>query len=220
MKATTRSAFSGFINPKGKNLPARFSHVWKSAGIFTLTLRTGETTIGIPMLAYLSGSIEYSPDQGKAWRAKITPGLRSLGWEVYDPAQDQRKNLSEEEAREFRQWKRSDPQRFRRTMRKIIAWDLDWIERSDLVVCYWDEFAGRGAGTQGELTFAHRAGVPVYLVSALPPDAVSGWILGCATEVFADFDQLQAFLRPAEQPAKTSARAVAARAADGWGMDS
>ena len=40
-----------------------------------------------PMLAYLSGSIEYSPDHGKAWRAVLTPFLGSLGHDVYDPAE-------------------------------------------------------------------------------------------------------------------------------------
>ena len=58
------------------------------------------------------------------------------------------------------------------------------------MVCYWDEAAGRGAGTQGELTLAHRAGVPVYLVLGMPVEKVSGWILGCATEVFGSVEEL------------------------------
>ena len=149
-----------------------------------------------PMRAYLSGSIEYSPDFGKAWRAQITPFLRTLGHDVYDPALDEKKNLSDEEVREFRRWKATDLPRFQATVRKIIAWDLEWIEqRSDYVVCYWDQYAGRGAGTQGELTVAHRAGIPVYLVLGMPAEKVSGWILGCATEVFASFDALKSFLR-------------------------
>ena len=57
------------------------------------------------MLFYLAGSIEYSPDLGKGWRAEITPLLQSLGHEVYDPALDEMKNLTETEVREFRQWK-------------------------------------------------------------------------------------------------------------------
>ena len=117
------------------------------------------------VLIYLSGSIEYSPDFGKGWRAEVTPLLKSLGYEVYDPAQDEQKNLTEVEVREFRSWKKSDLPRFRRTVRKIITYDLDLIEqRCDALVCYWDQYAGRGAGTQGELTFAHRLGIPVYLI--------------------------------------------------------
>jgi hypothetical protein len=148
------------------------------------------------MLAYLSGSIEYSPDYGKSWRAEITPFVLDLGHEVYDPALDEKKNLEDEEVREFRQWKMTDLPRFQRTVRKIIAWDLDWIEqKSDYVICFWDDAAARGAGTQGELTLAHRIDVPVYLVLGMPAEEVSGWILGCATEVFENFEQLKAFLR-------------------------
>lgn len=147
------------------------------------------------MRAYLSGSIEYAPDMGKGWRARITPFLRALGHQVYDPAADERKNLSDEEMREFRAWKTADLARFQTTVRKIIAWDLDWIEsRADYLVCYWDAAAARGGGTQGELTLAHRAGIPVYLVLGMPSRVVSGWILGCASRLFDNFDDLQSFL--------------------------
>jgi len=147
------------------------------------------------MMFYLAGSIEYSPDLGKGWRAEITPLLKSLGHEVYDPAEDETKNLTEVEVRDFRSWKRTDLPRFQHTIRKIIAYDLDLIERQcDAVVCYWDSHVGRGAGTQGELTFAHRLGRPVYLVCAMPAEEISGWILGCATEVFSGFDEFREFM--------------------------
>jgi len=146
------------------------------------------------MLFYLAGSIEYSPDYGKSWRAEITPMLKSLGHDVYDPAEDELKNLSPQEAREFRTWKTSDLARFQGTIRKIIAYDLDLIEhRADAIVCYWDRYAGKGAGTQGELTFAHRLGIPVYLISGMPLEEISGWLLGCATEVFTGFQEFREF---------------------------
>jgi nucleoside 2-deoxyribosyltransferase len=147
------------------------------------------------MFFYLAGSIEYSPDLGKGWRAELKPALAALGHEFYDPAEDELKNLTETEAREFRAWKATDLERFRQTIQKIIAYDLDLIEhRCDAIVCYWDQYAGRGAGTQGELTFAHRQGIPVYLVCGMPVEQVSGWLLGCATEVFTSFHELQEFL--------------------------
>lgn len=152
------------------------------------------------MFFYLAGSIEYSPDKGKGWRLRIAPLLKELGHEVYDPAEDELKNLTETEAREFRSWKQTDLERFRRTVQKIIAYDLDLIEhRADAIVCYWDEYAGRGAGTQGELTFAHRLGIPVYLICGVPVEQISGWLLACATEVFTDFPDFFDF-------AKTSLR--------------
>ena len=151
------------------------------------------------MLAYLSGSIEYAADFGKSWRAQITPFLRALGHEVYDPALDEKKNLEADEVREFRGWKSSDLPRFQQTLRKIIAWDLDWIDRSDCLICYFDEAAARGAGTQGEVTYAHRRGIPVYLVLGMPADKVSGWVLGCASQVFPDFEQLRKALTAGER---------------------
>ena len=144
------------------------------------------------MQVYLSGAIEYAPDHGKAWRAEITPFLRALGHDVYDPAMDEKKNLTDEEVREFRAWKRADLERFRATVRKIIAWDLDWIERrADCVVAYWDGHCSKGAGSQAELTLAHRRGIPVYLVAGMPVEEISGWILGCATHVFGNFEELK-----------------------------
>lgn len=146
------------------------------------------------MLIYLSGAIEYAPDHGKGWRAELTPWLRALGHEVYDPAEDEQKNLTDQERREFRGWKDTAPDRFRAVLRKIIAWDLDWIDRSDCIIVLWDQYTQRGAGTSAELTVGHRRGIPVYLVAGMPVGQVSGWILGCASEVFSDFDELRAFL--------------------------
>jgi nucleoside 2-deoxyribosyltransferase len=146
------------------------------------------------MLFYLAGSIEYSPDLGKGWRAEVTPLLQSLGHCVYDPAEDEQKNLTDTELCEFRSWKKSDLPRFQQTFRKIIAYDLDRIEQQcDAIICYWDRDAGRGAGTQGELTFAYRLGIPVYLICGMPVEEISGWLLGCAAEVFTDFESFRKF---------------------------
>ena len=147
------------------------------------------------MRVYLTGAIEYAPDHGKRWRAEVTPFLRGLGHEVYDPAEDEKKNLTDDERRNFRQWKHSDLPRFQQVIRKIIAYDLDWIEqRTDYVVACWDEHASRGAGSQAELTMAHRRGIPVYLVTEMPLAHVSGWVLGCASHVFSSFHELKEFL--------------------------
>lgn len=119
-----------------------------------------------------------------------------LGEEPYDPAADEKKDLNEEERRHFRRWKLEAPDRFRETVRKIIAWDLARIEReSDYVLAFWDDPAARGGGTAAEITLAYRLGKPVYLVLGMPREAASGWILAASTEVFDSFDQLREFLR-------------------------
>lgn len=148
------------------------------------------------MRVYLSGGIEYSPDKGRKWRADLAPVLRELGHEFYDPAEDEKKTLDADEIGQFRQWKTTDLPRFQRTIRKIIHFDLDRLEdRTDYIICLWDESATKGAGTHGELTIAVRRGIPVYMVLGMPIEKVSGWILGCSTEVFRDFDSLKNFLR-------------------------
>ena len=149
-----------------------------------------------PMLAYLCGPIEFADDGGKLWRRKLTPFLRDqLGHHVYDPAEDERKNLSGEEAAHFREWKKQDLERYRRAVRKIIAFDLDLIEhKADYLICYWEAVATQSGGTPAELTFAHRKGIPVYLVTPLPVEQISGWLLGCSDQVFSSIESLKEFL--------------------------
>ena len=148
------------------------------------------------MLAYLCGPIEFADDGGKLWRRKLTPFLRDqLGHHVYDPAEDERKNLTVDEAAHFREWKKQDLERYRRAVRKIIAFDLDLIDhKADYVVCYWDATATQSGGTAAELTFAHRKGIPVYLVTPLPVEEISGWTLGCSDQVFSSIELLKEFL--------------------------
>jgi nucleoside 2-deoxyribosyltransferase len=150
------------------------------------------------MLAYLCGPIEFAPDGGKLWRRKLMPFLHNdLGHRVYDPAEDEKKNLTDEEAAHFRDWKESDVERFRRVVRKIIQYDLDIVEnKADYVICCLggDGAALSSGGTSAELTFACRRGIPVYLVTDAPLGEISGWMLACADRVFANVDELKKFL--------------------------
>jgi nucleoside 2-deoxyribosyltransferase len=147
------------------------------------------------MLAYLAGAIEYAPDLGRGWRRDAAALLRSLGYEVYDPAEDERKSLSEEEQRNLRVWKTTDLPRFQEAVRKIIDFDLDIVSRAGCIICYWDENGARGGGTSAELTWARRRGIPVYMVTPLPVASISGWVLGCCSRIFRDFEELKKFLQ-------------------------
>jgi hypothetical protein len=151
----------------------------------------------MPLRVYLSGAIEHAADGGTGWRARLTRFLEDeLGHDVYDPATDEKKDLSDEERAGFRAWKRDDPVRFRGVIRKIIAWDLDRVEHaSDYLIAYWDRAAAQGGGTAAEITLAHRLGKPVFVVLEMPVAEASGWILGGADEVFSSFEDLRAALR-------------------------
>jgi hypothetical protein len=114
---------------------------------------------------------------------------------VYDPAQDEDKNLTTEEAAHFREWKATNPEGFRRVVRKIIQFDLDLIEnQTDYLICYWKDSMARSGGTSAEMTAAFRKGIPVYLVTPVPLEQISGWMLGCADRVFASLEDLKEFL--------------------------
>lgn len=147
------------------------------------------------MRVYLAGPIEHAPDGGRAWRHRLASFLdQTLDHEVYDPARDEKKSLTEEEWRNFRSWKVAQTGRFRDTIRKIIDYDLSILSGVDYVICHWDQYASQGGGTQGELTFARHHRIPVFLVRSVPLEQISGWIIGCSEEVFSSFEELEAFL--------------------------
>ena len=149
------------------------------------------------LTVYLAGAIEYAPDNGCAWREELTRFLEGeLGHAVFNPCLEENHVLTPEEFRHFRTWKRTDLPRFRQTVRKIIHTDLHTLlNRIDYIVCLWDEYVLQGAGTHGELTLAFWHGIPVYMVSHIPVEQMSSWIIGCTTELFTDFEALKAFLR-------------------------
>ncbi|MEO8350072.1 MAG: hypothetical protein ABI610_14285 [Acidobacteriota bacterium] len=155
------------------------------------------------MKAYLAGAIEHSADGGRGWRQDLTVFLREeLRHDVYDPAADEKKSLTDEEIAGFRRWKLEDPARFREAVRKIIAFDLDRIENvCDYVVALWDRAAATGGGTAAEVTIAHRLGKPVYLLLAMPAADASGWVLAASTEVFESMEGLRSGLRQRYPPA-------------------
>ncbi len=148
------------------------------------------------MLAFLCGGMEYAPDGGRHWREQMRLWLQdNLNHRVYDPTQEARRLLSEEEMRNLPKWKSADPERYKKVMRVIINHDMDMMaNQADYVLCFWDEAASRGGGTQAELTAAYRKGIPVYLVAGLAGEDISGWVLGCTDRVFSSFEELKSFL--------------------------
>jgi hypothetical protein len=148
-------------------------------------------------IVYLAGAIENAPEGGRPWRQQIGAFLTNeLGLGVFDPTREENQLLTPEEFRNFRRWKAADLPRFRKAIHKIITNDLGTLTRRiDFIICYWDEFVQFGGGTQGELTMAYWHGIPVYLVTEIPIENISSWIVGCSTEIFQDFNALQEFLK-------------------------
>lgn len=149
------------------------------------------------MKAYLAGAIEHAPDKGRAWRDDLAAFVKTeFGHESYNPHIEEPKILTPAERTQFRSLKTENLSEFQKIVRKLIRNDINSIiTEIDYVICLWDEYAEKGGGTYGELTVAFYQGIPVYMVTPLPPEKISGWILGCTTEFFKDFDELKKFLK-------------------------
>ena len=119
-----------------------------------------------------------------------------LGHSVYNPNVESDTILSRVLPNgNFRLLKTQDLARYIVIVRDLIDRDIQEIaQRTDYVICNWDESAQRGAGTKGEVTMARYTGKPVYLVTEMNHQDIPGWVLGCATKIFGSFDELREFL--------------------------
>ena len=148
------------------------------------------------MIAYLSGPIENAENDGADWRKSLTPWIKStLSHKVFDPViatRDITKGLT---SSEFRNMKRSNPDKYKKLIRKIINIDIEAVvNNSDYLIVNWNKFVFRGGGTHGEITLAYFLKKPIYLVNNVPFDDLSSWIFSCSTEVFDSFKDLKTHL--------------------------
>ena len=148
------------------------------------------------MMVFLCGGTEYAPEGGRAWRRRLCAWFEeNLKHDVYDSAVEARQVLEEEEWATLGTLKATDLDRFRKAMHILISHDLDVIaNRTDYVVCHWDEAAVQGGESSALLTAAHRKGIPVYLVTEIPIERIGGWVVGCTAKIFPGFDELKSFL--------------------------
>lgn len=150
-----------------------------------------------PKRVYLSGGMEYATNEGRAWRRDLQQWLEEhLHAEVFNPNIESERLLATHYPHvDVRALKQTDIISYAGIVSRLIELDCNEIaERSDLVICYWDDAAMRGAGTKGELTLARHFGKPVYMVTAMPSTDIPGWVLGCTTMIFSSFDELKSFL--------------------------
>jgi hypothetical protein len=148
--------------------------------------------------AYLSGGMEHAKNSGSGWRSRIHKWIeRELGHEVFNPAVISEQYLKKHyPGKSQKRLKQTDLKKFQRLVTRLMQLDCEEIaNRTDYVVCLWDVSAQKGAGTKGELTMAKYFGKPVYVVTAMKPVEIPGWILACTTRLFSSFDELKIFLK-------------------------
>ena len=148
------------------------------------------------MIAYLSGGMEHADNDGADWRKEITQWLNeSLEHNVIDPVIESKKLITDHNAKDFRNWKESDPDRFIEFIRLAIKKDLDGVlKKADYIICLCDKSILIGGGTHGEVTLAYYKRKPIYLVNHLPITDLSSWIMSCATDIINDFESLKKLL--------------------------
>jgi hypothetical protein len=146
---------------------------------------------------YLSGGMEFAKGEGADWRRVMEEWvLKNLGHFAYNPNKESDEFFAKKyPSGRFRELKYEDIEKYTELVRDLIDRDCREIaERSDYVICNWDESAQRGAGTKGELTMARFVRKPVYMVTQMKLQDIPGWVLGCATKTFPTFEELQVFL--------------------------
>jgi len=148
------------------------------------------------LIAYLSGGMEYASDGGKGWREEIQKWLKeNLSHDVFNPVVETERFLSEKyPGIDFRELKRTSPEKFKEIISQIVGRDLEAVSFCDYVICLWDEGAEKGAGTQGEITLAKFLNKPVFIVTKFNFSRIPSWIIGCADEIFENFESLKNFL--------------------------
>jgi hypothetical protein len=147
---------------------------------------------------YLSGGMEFAKGEGADWRRVMEDWVKvELGHSAFNPNTESDDFLAAKcPDGKFRDLKHQDIDRYVSIIRDLVDLDCREIaDRSDYVVCNWDESAQRGAGTKGELTMARWVGKPVYMVTQMNLQDIPGWVLGCTTKVFGSFEELREFLR-------------------------
>jgi len=148
------------------------------------------------VIAYLSGPIENAENDGADWRKSLTPWIKNtLSHKVFNPViatRDITKGLTSDE---FRNMKRSNPDKYKKLIRKIINIDIEAVvNSSDYLIVNWNKSVFRGGGTHGEITLAYFLKKPIYLINNVPFDDLSSWIFSCSTEVFDSFEDLKTYL--------------------------
>lgn len=147
--------------------------------------------------AYLSGGMEYTSGEGAHWRQELQEWLyENLGHDVFNPNHESEKFFRDNYPKiDFREAKYNNEATYKEIVEKLIEIDTNEIAKNtDYLICYWDEGAAKGAGTKGELTIAKYFNKPVYLVTEFPFSSIPGWVIGCTSKFFKNFDELKIFL--------------------------
>lgn len=151
-------------------------------------------------LIYLAGAMPRNSDSGKKWREDITPHLRNMGYRVWNPyIEECQSGVSPKELASYR--KKDRKKEYAAACRQIVEHDLNILRfETDVVLVKIDRHCFGSAGTWGEMTFAHRLGIPVIGWLDVEGDyrSISGWAVGCMDVICYDVEEVIKFVPPAK----------------------
>ena len=121
---------------------------------------------------------------------------QDLNHRVFNPVTETQSITKELNTDDFRLMKTTNPEQYKKIIRKIIQVDLDAVvQGSDYLIVNWDKSVFKGGGTHGEITMAHWFKKPVYMVNTLPIEDVSSWIFSCTDLMCNNFGDLKTELK-------------------------
>ena len=151
---------------------------------------------------------------GSGWRAKLTPMLHELGFEVLNPVEfepEQLRGLQPNRLPDYctnylgarvkvNHWhdlkhatEKHLEDRFKRYMQRVKDYDLNLVRTgTDYIIALWDDVASKGAGTHTEINAAGEVGVPV---NCMEKDPLPAWLVPDCTKRFRTWKSLEDFLK-------------------------
>jgi nucleoside 2-deoxyribosyltransferase len=161
------------------------------------------------MRIYLSGPIEYSEDNGVAWRQHAKTHLSDDSFEVIDPCDTSLELLlshgieSVEQYHQLKYGSEEDMLLFREATRSFISHDIEEVRKADLLLTKVSHTAS--GGTSGEITLAHFLGITVLAFCTDNVQEVSGWVQSVPDILILGPDALNQALFHLQQPGVTDA---------------
>jgi len=76
--------------------------------------------------------------------------------------------------------------------RRIINPDIELLEQSDGIIAFIPRYS---MGTSSELFYAYEHNMPVYVMTTMPKEKWSGWLVGLSTLIFTNWNDLIRFLK-------------------------
>jgi len=145
---------------------------------------------------YLAGPISHAKgDTFISWRSTLERIILSLGHTPLNPVKKFRVPTKEKTVclKMVRTEKCDVAREFIR--RRIITPDLELCEQADACIAYVPFYS---VGTSSEIFYFYFHKKPVYVVTPLPREKWSGWLVGLSTLIFTSWEDLVKFLSKLE----------------------